>query len=92
MDGVGVGQLGSADDGPGIEITLIAGAGPDADIFVREADVQRIAIRFGVNGHGGDAQFFAGADDAQGDFSAVGNEYLLEHDLSLGRFAERDWR
>ena len=39
--------------------------------------MQRVAIEFGVDRDGGDAHLAAGANDANGDFTAVGNQYLL---------------
>jgi hypothetical protein len=35
-----------------------------------------IGISRGVNGNCGDAQLFAGPQNAEGDFAAVGDEYL----------------
>jgi hypothetical protein len=41
--------------------------------------VQRIGIRLRVNRDGRDAEFTARADNAHGDFAAIGYEYFLEH-------------
>ena len=38
-----------------------------------------VAIRGGMRGHGADAQFPAGAQDAQGNFPAVGDDDFFEH-------------
>ena len=67
--------------GGNIEIALRQLRRPDADGFVGKAHVQRVAVGFAVNGHGADAQLFAGADHPQGNFSAIGNQDLLEHAL-----------
>ena len=69
--------------------------GPDADGLVRRADVERVAVGLRMDGHRLDAQLLAGGDDAEGDLSPVGDEYLLEHVASarLDReqfFAELD--
>src|SRR4029077_10169160 len=37
------------------------------------------AILVGVNRHGADAQLVGGAEDANGDFTAVGGEQLFDH-------------
>jgi hypothetical protein len=47
--------------------------------------VQRAAVHFGEHGHRADAQLAAGADDADGDFAAVGDQDFFEHGLSIGR-------
>jgi BirA family transcriptional regulator, biotin operon repressor / biotin---[acetyl-CoA-carboxylase] ligase len=47
--------------------------------------VQRIAIEFGVDGDSGDAEFAAGANDSNGDLTAVGYQYLGEHVLMVSR-------
>src|SRR5262249_30534892 len=46
------------------------------------ADVQGGAVRFRVNRHRPDAQLLTGGDHANGDFTTVGDEDLLEHKLS----------
>ena len=49
MDRVHVGDFGGADDGGNIQITQRELRRPDADRFVGEADVQRVAVGFAVN-------------------------------------------
>jgi hypothetical protein len=41
--------------------------------------VQTVAIGFRVNGHRFDTQILAGADNANGDFAAIGDQDFLEH-------------
>jgi hypothetical protein len=41
--------------------------------------MQRSAIDVGINGDGTDAHLAAGANDAYGDFPAIGDQYLFEH-------------
>jgi hypothetical protein len=36
--------------------------------------MEGIGIRLGINGNGAQSHFSAGADNADGDFAAVGNE------------------
>ncbi len=71
MNGVHVGDFGRADHGGNVEIALRQLRRADADGFVGKTHVQRIAVGFAVDGHGADAQLFAGANDAQGNFSAI---------------------
>ena len=48
----------------------------DADRFIGEADMQAVAVGFGIHGDGTDAEIAAGADDAQRDLAAIGNQEL----------------
>src|SRR5260370_16482857 len=41
--------------------------------------MHRIGVGGGMHGNGGDAEFLARAQHAQGDFAAIGYEYLVEH-------------
>jgi hypothetical protein len=66
---------------------LLTGRRAYADIFFCMAHVQRVGVRLRVHRHGLDSQFLTGPDDAQGYFSAVGNEYLLEQGVSRSRGA-----
>jgi hypothetical protein len=73
MDGVHIGDFRCADDVGNIEVAFAAARRTDAHGLVREAHVQRIAVRFGVNRHRGNPQLLAGADDPQRDFPAIGD-------------------
>ena len=42
-------------------------------------DVHRVGIRLRIDGHRADVQFLAGADDADGNFPAVGYQNFLKH-------------
>ena len=46
-------------------------------------DVQRMPIRFGIDRYRANPHLGAGTHDADGDFSAVGNQNLTEHRGSL---------
>ena len=46
-------------------------AGPDG--LVSELDVHGIHVRLGINGDGLDIELAAGADDAEGNFAAIGD-------------------
>jgi hypothetical protein len=79
VDGVDVGDFRGADDPVGAQVAVGALGSADADGFVCELDVERLDVGLGVDGEGFDAQFAAGADNAQGDFAAVGDQNLLDH-------------
>ena len=59
--------------------------GPDADGLVGELDVHRIDIGLGIDGDGFDIELAAGADDAEGDFAAIGDQDALEHGTEVGK-------
>ena len=79
MDGIRTGDLGGGDDAVDLEVGFLAGGGADADGFVGELDVHRIDIGLGVDGDGFDIELAAGADDAEGDFAAIGDQDAFEH-------------
>jgi hypothetical protein len=79
MDRVGAGDLGRGDQARNVEVRFARRRGPDADVVVGEAHVQRLAIGLGVDSDRLDAQLAARADDAQRDFSAIGDENFVEH-------------
>mmetsp|Transcript_482 Transcript_482/g.1018 ORF Transcript_482/g.1018 Transcript_482/m.1018 type:complete len:696 (+) Transcript_482:336-2423(+) len=57
-----------------VEVALGRGRRPDADGLVGEGDVRGFDVGGGVDGHGGDAVGAGRAEDAAGDFAAVGDE------------------
>ncbi len=73
MNGVAVGAAGDVDEFVDAEITFAGGRGADGVGFVGEADVERGAVGFAEDGDGADAQFATGAEDADGDFTAIGD-------------------
>src|SRR5581483_6107274 len=83
IDRVHIGDLGGADHGGNVQIAVAQPRRPDADGFVGKPHVQRVAIGLAVNSHRADAQFLAGADYAERDFPAIGDEDLLEHSRVL---------
>ena len=84
VDGIRAGDLGSGDDAVDLKVGLLAGGGADADGFVGELDVHGIDVGLGVDGDGFDIQLAAGADDAEGDFAAIGDQDAFEHEEDLG--------
>ena len=79
VDGFGVGDLGRGDDRRYVEVAQAGRGGADAHRLVGEAHVLGVGVGLGMDGDGLDAELAAGAQDAQGDLAAVGNEDLLEH-------------
>jgi hypothetical protein len=71
--------LAGSDDLVGHQVALAAGRRTDEHRFVGQFDMARIAVGFGVHGHGGDAHLLGGLDDAAGDLAPIGNQDLLEH-------------
>ena len=87
MDRVDIGDFRRADHVGNVQIAFRAARRPDADGFVREAHMQRVAVGFGIDGDGGDAQFLAGANHPQGDLTAIGDQNFAKH-----RLANETWR
>lgn len=81
MDRLGVGDLRRRNDAGDREVTLLRRGRSNADVLVREPDMQGVPVRFRINGDRFDSQFTAGADDPQSDLPTVGDQYLLEHFL-----------
>src|ERR1700759_4308833 len=79
MNRVRGGDLGCADDVRNCEVALRSLRWTDAHRLIGEAHVQRARVGLGVNGHGLNAELFAGANDPHCDFAAVGDQYLFEH-------------
>ena len=79
MDGFGSRGLCCGDDLVDAQVGLGGGGGPQVDRGVGGLDVGRMGVSVGVDGDGADAEAAAGADDAQGDLAAVGDEDCCEH-------------
>jgi hypothetical protein len=82
VDGFGVGDFGRGDDCRHVQIAQAGRGRANADRFVGEFDVLGLGVGFGMYRDGADAEFPAGAQHAQGDFTAVGNQDLLKHGWS----------
>ena len=79
MDGVDVGNFGSGDDGGNVEVAVGGARRANADGFVGEAHVQRVAIGFAIDGDGTNSEFTARVEHAQSNFTAIGNQDLTKH-------------
>ena len=82
MDGVHIGDFGSANDAIDAQITLVCGSFTDTDRFIGELNVHGIGIDLRVNGNRADIEFFTGSDYADGDFAAISYQKFFEHVVS----------
>ena len=76
-----IGDLGGRDHGRHIQVAVGQPRRTDADGFVGEAHVQRVAVRLAVDGDGANAQLATGIENAQRDFAAIGNQNFTEHSI-----------
>ena len=74
-----IGHFGGADDRRHIQIAVGGRRRPDADRFIRQADVLEVPIYRGMYGDGADAEFPAGPQNPQGDFPPVGDHHFVQH-------------
>ena len=78
MDGVGAGDLAGGEELRNVEVGVARRRRADADALVGEADMHGVAVGGRVDRDGGDAEFLAGAEDAERDLAAVGDQDLVE--------------
>ena len=62
-----------------LQITFRARRRADADRFVGQLHVERIDVGLGIDRERANPEFLAGADDAQRDFAAIGDQDFFEH-------------
>jgi hypothetical protein len=74
MDRVAARAFRDLDDPRGVEVALARRRGADRVRSVSGADVQRVAVDIAVDGGRADAKIVAGADDAERDLAAIGDE------------------
>ena len=82
MNSVNIGDLRGRDDAISPQITVRATRTANADRLIGQLHMKRLNIGLGVNGEGLDTKLATGADDAKGDFTAVGDEDFLDHQKS----------
>src|ERR1035437_6692999 len=70
---------GGGEDAVDAEVAFGGGAGADVGGLVGHADVEGGAVGVGKDGDAGDAHLAEGADDADGDLAAIGDQDLAEH-------------
>ena len=79
MHRVGAGDLAGRDQRRDVEIAVARRRRADADALVGEPHVHGVGVGGRMHRDGGDAEFLAGAQDAQRDLAAVGDQDLVEH-------------
>ena len=76
----GAGALRGVDDRLDLEIALGRRRRPDQIRLVRVGDVQRGAIGLRIDGDRAEPELSEGAEDADRDLAAVGDQNLVEHE------------
>ena len=89
VDGFASGRFGDLKNGVFVEVAVFSWRRSDTDRAGGQLHVKRVFVGSGIDGHGFDAHFSAGADHADRDFAAVGNEYSTEHGLQLSDAHQR---
>src|SRR6185437_8876362 len=79
MYGLGAGCFRGGEDGFDVQVAFAGGGGADADGLVGHGDMQRGGVGIGIDGDGADAEPLGRAHNADGDFSAIGDEEAAKH-------------
>src|SRR5690606_28556940 len=79
VDGLGIGDFGGRNNGRHVQVAFARRRRPDAHGFIGKAHVLGIAVGLGMHDHRLDAEFAAGALDAQRDLAAIGDQDLFKH-------------
>ena len=79
MHGIATGATRHVHELVNAEITFARGRRADGVGFIGKADVQGLAVDLTEDGGGADAQLAAGAQDAHGDLTAIGDQDFPEH-------------
>ncbi len=90
MHGINAGALGHIEQLVDVEVGLLAGGAVQAIGRVGQADVQRIGIVVGIDGHRFELGVAGRAGDAYGDLAAIGDQHFL-HDDSSAAAAPPGW-
>src|SRR5262245_64677978 len=85
MDGVALGCGRGGDERGNAEVALRGERRADVDSPIGEADVETVLVGGGVDGYCLDSELAAGADDADGDLAAVGDQNAREHCFSRAK-------
>ena len=81
MHGLSAGRFTSSDDFFDHKIGLGGGRRADMDGLISHLNMQRVFIRIRINGYRFDPHPARGLDDATRNFTAIGDQYFLEHSL-----------
>ena len=79
MHGVGAGDLAGGEQRRNVEIAVLGGRRADADAFVGEPHVHGVGVGGRMHGDRRDAELLAGAQHAERDLAAIGDQDLVEH-------------
>jgi hypothetical protein len=79
MNRIDVGDLSCTDDPIDLKIAFRALGRTNTHGFVGQLHMQRINVGLGIDGDGSDAEFFAGANDTEGDLAPVSDEDFAKH-------------
>ena len=85
MDRVGAGDLAGGDDRRDVEVALARRRRADADALVGEPHMHGVGVGRRMDGDRRDADLLAGAEHAERDLAAVGDQDLVEHARSPTR-------
>ena len=83
MNRVYVGDFRGTDHLRDVQVAIAAAGRANADGFVGEPDMKRVAVGFGIDRYGADVELLAGGKDAQGDLTTVGDQDFSEHGSGL---------
>ena len=84
MHGVGAGDLAGGENIGDVEIAVFRRRRADADALVGKTHVHGVGVGGGMHGDGRNAEFLAGAQDAQRDLAAIGDQDFIEHRVGPG--------
>jgi hypothetical protein len=79
MNCIHVGNFRGADDSIRAQIAICTLGAADANGFIGKLHMQGLNIGFGIDGQGLDTHFATRANNPECDFTAVGDENLLNH-------------
>ena len=79
MHCLGAAAAGDVDQAIYAQVAFARCGGADAPGFIGEGHMQRVGIGIGINRDGGNAHATGGADDAAGDFAAIGDQQFAKH-------------
>ena len=82
MDRIDIANLGCAHDSVDFEVAFRAGRRADTNGFVCKLNMQRIDVGLRVNRQRSDAELLAGANHAQRNLTAIGNQDFFKHGLA----------
>ena len=83
MDAISARLLDGIEDGRGVQVGLGARVPSERIGLVGQPHMEGISIGIGVHRHRLDAHLTSGTNDADGNFAAVGDQDLLQHEADI---------